>query len=891
MAFNEDKTITIQFRGDSTNLDNEVSNIDRMIRVLQYDTKALEKQMKFGGDFESQMDLYAKAISNVDQEIRLAYNGMYEWEDEVEKYSRILKENGDLTKEEWQHLNRAIKAHAEDAKKIENLKEQYNRLVFEKENYNRLSIAENLEKEGKQLKTLGDNISKVADAFKYMSLAAGAALTASTTAAVNFESAMANVNKVLRSEEKTYFDTLQQQILDMSRELPLTAEEIAQVTANALQLGISAKDVGKFAETILKLGSATNIASDEASIAIAQLFNITGEQMANVDKFGAALTNLGNKFPTFESSIMEMASRIAAAGSSVGMTTQDILGMATALASMGLNAESGGSAISTVLRNIDTLVATNSKKLKNWADQAGMSVQEFRNAWTTNVTGTFQTLINQIANSVEGGSNLNTIMSDLGITAIRQKDAFSRLVQANDILNSALYESADAWKAVAEGEEGALNEEFAEKVKTIAQQFQLLKNDLYALGVSIGQQIIPYLQKAIDFVRKLVEGFIELSPVAKKWITGLLAGIAMIYPTLKSLGLSIRGVGDLFLKLAGILKSKLIPSDLGGKAFTGLITAVQKLAVSIAGPVAIIGALVATFAELYKNSDSFRLAVDGIVDSLKGQLIARTGQLIAYMKELWEWLGNKLMPLFEQLKELYNTFIAPVLAYIYTAALKLIADVIDPLYQWVIIIVKALIDTLKPAIEIVIDVLKALATFITPLIAWLGELIGLIIELFNYVWNYLKPYVTDTLQQIGKIVEWLAGLASEFFGVVLEALQYAVDRLAELYAYLKDTGVVTRFGEAFSAIAGIFKTAFEWVKGIYDTMRKIAGDAPTLNEMVQNAGAGNSYAKGGSPTIILNTKNSFTSNNALESTTQQAAGNMIDMISNALGKQLDPRGW
>ena len=297
-----------------------------MIKVLQNDTKALQKKMKFGEDYSTQMGYYNQAISNVRETLNLAKISQGKWNDEIEKYQEIMKTRP-LTDKELNNLLTAQRKYAEFGKTIENVSEQEKRLVEEQENYNRLSIAEKLEDEGNQFRNLGQSINRVADSFKYVSLAAGAALTGSTMAAVNFESAMANVNKVLKDSEKGYFSSLQQEILDMSRELPLTAEEIAQVTANALQLGVSARDVSKFTETILKLGTATNISADEAAIALAQFFNITGESLQNVDKFGAVLTSLGNQFPTFESDIMEMSTRIAAAGTSIGMSSQDILGL------------------------------------------------------------------------------------------------------------------------------------------------------------------------------------------------------------------------------------------------------------------------------------------------------------------------------------------------------------------------------------------------------------------------------------------------------------------------------------------------------------------------------------------------------------------------------------
>jgi len=59
------------------------------------------------------------------------------------------------------------------------------------------------------------------------------------------------------------------------------------------------------------------------------------------DRLGSSVIELGNNFATTESEISDMALRLAGAGTTVGLTEPDILGLATALSSLGIEAESG----------------------------------------------------------------------------------------------------------------------------------------------------------------------------------------------------------------------------------------------------------------------------------------------------------------------------------------------------------------------------------------------------------------------------------------------------------------------------------------------------------------------------------------------------------------------
>ena len=52
-------------------------------------------------------------------------------------------------------------------------------------------------------------------------------------------------------------------------------------------------------------------------------------------RFGASVVDLGNNFATTERDIVEMTNRLAAGGKLAGLTAPDILGLATAMSSVG----------------------------------------------------------------------------------------------------------------------------------------------------------------------------------------------------------------------------------------------------------------------------------------------------------------------------------------------------------------------------------------------------------------------------------------------------------------------------------------------------------------------------------------------------------------------------
>lgn len=65
---------------------------------------------------------------------------------------------------------------------------------------------------------------------------------------------------------------------------------------------------------------------------------------------GSAIVDLGNNYATTEQDIVNMATRLAATATTAGISEQGILALSTALSSVGIEAEAGGTAMSTFIK-------------------------------------------------------------------------------------------------------------------------------------------------------------------------------------------------------------------------------------------------------------------------------------------------------------------------------------------------------------------------------------------------------------------------------------------------------------------------------------------------------------------------------------------------------------
>lgn len=152
--------------------------------------------------------------------------------------------------------------------------------------------------------------------------------------AMNFQTAVTGVYKTVDGTPEQ-LAKITQGIRDMAMEIPSTTTEISSVAEAAGQLGVKTDDILTFTRVMIDMGNSTNLSANDAAIAIAKIANITGMTSDEYARFGSATVALGNNFSTTESDIVQMANRLASAGTLAGLTEPQILGLATAMSSVG----------------------------------------------------------------------------------------------------------------------------------------------------------------------------------------------------------------------------------------------------------------------------------------------------------------------------------------------------------------------------------------------------------------------------------------------------------------------------------------------------------------------------------------------------------------------------
>ena len=378
--------------------------------------------------------------------------------------------------------------------------------------------------------TLG-KVSSKADQFantvKPLSMLSFAGIAAATKTAIEFEDAWTGVTKTVDGTPQQ-LSKIDDGLKNLAQTTSSTYQDIAHYAELAGQMGIPTDSIVGFTKTITELGDTTNLVGEEAAQSIAKFSNVMVSQSKKTNTYysrlGSTIVDLGNKFSTTESDIMDMATRLGVAGKMVGLNSNQVLGLSTALSSLGIEAAAGGSSVSKMLKKIDLAVSTGDENLSKFAEVSGMTSQQFQKAWGEDAAGTFLKFVEGIGKS----SDITKTLNDLGITEIKQAQSMGALAQSSDVLANALNVSKNAWNS-----NTAMANEAEKRYATLKSQLSQTWEAIKQAGDELGQAFAPTLTDLLKIVKKAANAFSNLDEGTQQTIAKMLLLTAAAYPTAK----------------------------------------------------------------------------------------------------------------------------------------------------------------------------------------------------------------------------------------------------------------------------------------------------------------------------------------------------------------------
>lgn len=378
-------------------------------------------------------------------------------------------------------------------------------------------IAEARERMDRSLATAA-NLSFVGNASMQTGRRIIAGLRSPVQQAIEFESAMSDVKKVVDFDSPAAFKQMSDDILELSTRIPMAAEGLAQIVAAGGQSGMQSGELLSFAERAAKVGVAFDISADTAGTAMAKIKTALGLTLDETGLLFDAINHLSNNMASEAPDVLEFARRVAVDGAVSGFDPSETLAFGSAMIAAGAQAD----VASTSFRNMANALtkgksATNSQI--GAMRQLGLDTVDVAKRMQADAVGTTLDVLTRI-NQLVPEHERKALISDIFGNEAR---ALTPLIGKVELLRDALGLVSEEVNYV-----GSADAEFAARAETTANNIQLMRNQMARLGVSIGEVVLPHLNDLLERSQGIIDRFVKWTkehPKLTKWL--VLGGAAI----------------------------------------------------------------------------------------------------------------------------------------------------------------------------------------------------------------------------------------------------------------------------------------------------------------------------------------------------------------------------
>lgn len=428
-----------------------------------------------------------------------------------------------------------------------------------------------------------------------------------TGTAIAFESAMADVRKVVTFDSPLQFQQMGKDIQLLAGHLPMTAEGIAAIVTAGGQAGFARDELLKFAESAGKMGIAFDTTADDAGQMMAQWRTSFKIGQTEVIALADKINYLGNTGPANASKISDIVTRIGPLGEVAGLASGEIAALGSTVAGMGIAPEIAATGIKNMILALNS-GASATKHQRAAFEALGLDAEQMAKHMQTDAGGAITEVLQKIRQLPKEAqaSALKNLFGSESIAAIAPMLTNLEKLQEN------FGKVGDATKYA-----GSMEKEYQSRSATTANNIQLLKNNFARLGNIIGTVFLPPLNAVVagtiwlaSKVANLADQFPRLTTVVVGAVTAWLlyktvvsaATFAMTFiPGASALAASaMAGLGTVM----GVVTT----------IFSATATAARVLwAVLMANPIILIGAAIAGAAYLiYQNWEPIKAFFTGL---------------------------------------------------------------------------------------------------------------------------------------------------------------------------------------------------------------------------------------------------------------------------------------
>nr|DAX38455.1 MAG TPA: minor tail protein [Caudoviricetes sp.] len=385
--------------------------------------------------------------------------------------------------------------------------------------------------------------------------------------AIKFESAMADVKKVVNFDTPEQFKEMGNDILKLTRTIPMAGEEIAAIVAAGGQSGVARENLLGYAKDAATMGVAFDMAAGDAGEAMATMANVLGKPITEMAQFGDVINHLSDNANSKAKDIVNVITRVGSDTRMLGLSEKQAAALGSTFLSMGKAPELAAQAVKGMSSAFLQLKAgVHEKELK----QLGFTTKSFAAAMNKDAQGAISSFIEKVKKMPKDkqypllAKVFGKQYADDVLLLAQNTGEYNRqlgLLQETDANGNLKYI-------------GSMQREFENRSNTTENKLTKLKNSLTEIAEKIGEAFLPVITSFVENITPLIYSiteWVETNPQLMEWVLTIGGGIGAVVGGLLTLHSAFSFVS------AGLLPFIKVGKFLGGFLGNFLFSAISKL--------------------------------------------------------------------------------------------------------------------------------------------------------------------------------------------------------------------------------------------------------------------------------------------------------------------------
>lgn len=598
-----------------------------------------------------------------------------------------------------------------------------------------------------------------------------APLIAATKAAVDFESAMADVRKVVDFDTPQQFAQMNEDVLKLSTNLPMAADDIAKIVAAGGQAGIARQNLMQFAEDAVKMGVAFDVTAEQAGDMMAKWRSAFKLNQQDVVALADKINYLGNTTAASAPLISDVVTRIGPLGEIGGVASGEIAALGASMIATGVQSDVAATGIKNLILGM-TAGEGATKSQAAAFQQLGFDAADMAKRMQTDAKGAIMDVFRALQ-SLPKDQQASVLADLFGKESI---GAIAPLLTNLDALESNFKKVGDASQYA-----GSMEAEYQARSRTTANQLQLAKNAIVAVGIGIGSALLPAINGVLNAIIPVVSAFANWAQqnqgivqtmvalaasfagvlLAARSLLAIRAGFNMLKETAR-LFYTVNQNGQIVLRGAA-MASNIFKAGLSGlgTAFRLAATGARALAMALmANPIiaiiAVIIAVVAAIIYFWNTNEQFRAAVIAIWNNIVAFGTSLFSALAAFFAGVW----NGMVAI--------ATAVWSGIMTVATMAVSVIMDIISAFGAF-------FTGVWNGCLAIASAVWDAISSFVSAAASVIEGIISALVDYISSAWDSavaaVQSFASSVMDAIGQAVDW----AMDKWNSLVNALSHPID--------------------------------------------------------------------------------------------------------------------